>query len=199
MSISDGLCGVCGVLVETPNAAKMKSRNTGRLWCGRCNFSNRQQIVVWLYNEEKSLEIVQKDNTYVQKHVHNSVPTERPSWDDYYLGIAKSVSARGDCVRRQHGAVIVKNHKIVATGYNGAPSGSDKSCWATGECPRNLDPNAKHSQGEYDLCWATHAEANALLRASWEEMQGSTIYITGQPCPGCTKLINSAGIDRIVY
>lgn len=126
------------------------------------------------------------------------LPVRRPSWDEYYLSIARAVATRGDCIRRQHGAVIVKNNKIVATGYNGSPPGSNKSCGATGMCPRNLDPNAKHSQGEYDLCWATHAEANALLRASWEDMQGATIYITGTPCPGCSKLIASAGIYKIV-
>ena len=125
--------------------------------------------------------------------------TPRPDWDTYYLGIAKAVSARGDCVRRQHGAIVVKDHKIVSTGYNGSPPGSFKSCGSTGDCPRNLDPNAKHSQGEYDLCWATHAEANALLRASWSDLEGSTIYVTGEPCPGCYKLIASARIKKIVF
>jgi dCMP deaminase len=122
----------------------------------------------------------------------------RPDWDTYYLDIAKAVSARGDCARRQHGSVIVKNHKIVSTGYNGTPSGSERSCGDTGECPRNNDPDAKHSQGDYDLCWAIHAESNALLRASWQEMQGATMYITGDPCPGCEKLIASSGIARVV-
>lgn len=122
----------------------------------------------------------------------------RPSWDDYYLEIAKAVSLRGDCVRAQHGAVVVKKHKIVSTGYNGTPSGSTNSCGATGQCPRALDKDAQHSKGDYDLCWATHAEANALLRADWNDLQEATIYITGQPCPGCLKLIASAGIKKIV-
>lgn len=123
----------------------------------------------------------------------------RPSWDTYYLDIAKAVSARGDCVRAQHGAVVVKEHKIVATGYNGTPVGDERSCGASGGCPRALDPNAKHSEGNYDLCWATHAESNALLRAAWADLQGATVYITGQPCGGCTKLLNSAGIARYVW
>ena len=122
----------------------------------------------------------------------------RPSWDEYYLNIAKAVSMRGDCIRRQHGAIIVKDHKIVSTGYNGTPAGDERSCLTTGQCPRNLDPNAQHGQGSYDLCWSTHAEANALLRASWNELNGSTIYITGEPCGGCAKLIRSAGIERVV-
>lgn len=127
------------------------------------------------------------------------IALERPSWDDYYLAIAKAVSARGDCVRAQHGAIVVKDHKIVSTGYNGTPAGDDRSCGSTGQCPRALDPTAKHAEGNYDLCWATHAESNALLRASWTDLSGSTIYITGKPCPGCSKLISSAGIERVVY
>ena len=122
----------------------------------------------------------------------------KPSWDEYYLNIAKAVALRGDCTRRQHGAIVVKNHKIVSTGYNGTPSGDERSCLATGQCPRNLDTTSQHGQGSYDLCWSTHAEANALIRCSWEELNGSTIYITGEPCGGCAKLIASAGIERIV-
>lgn len=124
---------------------------------------------------------------------------KRPEWDDYYLDIAFAVSARGDCVRAQHGAVVVKDHKIVSTGYNGTPAGDDRSCGATGECPRALDPRAKHSIGNYDLCWATHAESNALLRAAWSDLQGATVYVTGQPCSGCTKLLRSAGLSRYVW
>ena len=124
---------------------------------------------------------------------------ERPSWDEYYLGIAKAVSARGDCVRAQHGAVVVKDHKIVSTGYNGTPPGDTRSCGSTGECPRALNPEARHGEGDYDLCWATHAESNALLRASWQDLIGATLYITGQPCSGCSKLIKSAGIARVIH
>lgn len=123
----------------------------------------------------------------------------RPGWDDYYLGIARAVARRGDCTRAQHGAVIVNDQRIVATGYNGTPPGDDRSCGTTGQCPRNLDPHARHSEGQYDQCWATHAEANALMRAEWGALTGATIYITGQPCPGCTKLIASAGIARTIW
>ena len=124
---------------------------------------------------------------------------QRPDWDTYYLNIAVAVSLRGDCVRAQHGAVIVKNHKIISTGYNGSPPGSENSCGTTGQCPRALDSNSKHSEGQYDLCWATHAEANAIIRASWEELQGAAIYITGRPCPGCMKLMESSGMSRFMY
>jgi len=123
---------------------------------------------------------------------------ERPDWDIYYMNIALAVSLRGDCVRAQHGTVIVKNHKIISTGYNGTPAGDERSCGATGQCPRALDLDSEHSKGDYDLCWSTHSEANAIIRASWEELKGSTLYVTGAPCSGCAKLIASAGIERLV-
>jgi dCMP deaminase len=123
----------------------------------------------------------------------------RPDWDTYYLDIAKAVSARGDCVRAQHGAVVVKDHKIISTGYNGTPAGNTRSCGDTGQCPRALDTSAQHFKGDYDLCWSTHAEANALLRADWNDLQGATIYITGEPCSGCMKLIKSSGIIRVKF
>lgn len=129
----------------------------------------------------------------------NLLMVNRPDWDTYYLDIAKAVSKRGDCVRAQHGAVVVKDQKIVATGYNGTPPGNTRSCGATGACPRNLDITSEHYKGDYDLCWTTHAEANALLRASWNDLQGAVIYVTGKPCRGCAKLIKSAGIDRVVH
>ena len=131
--------------------------------------------------------------------MENVIKRFRPSWDDYYLDIAKAVSARGDCVRAQHGCVIVKDHSIVSTGYNGTPAGDDRSCGTTGQCPRALDAAAGHSKGEYDLCWATHAESNALLRASWDVLQGATAYITGAPCSGCVKLLSSSGVTRVVW
>lgn len=102
-------------------------------------------------------------------------------------------------MRAQHGCIIVKDHKIVSTGYNGTPSGSENSCGSTGQCPRALDPNAQHSQGNYDLCWATHAESNAMLRASWNDLQDAVAYVTGKPCPGCEKLLRSSGIRQVVY
>lgn len=194
MSTPNVQCGLCLVEKNPLDGGYTHfSSTTGRAWCGTCNYHLRSQIYIWLYNKDVDIDVTPK-----QVLVPKTAPIHRPDWDTYYLGIAKAVSARGDCVRAQHGAVVVKNHKIVATGYNGAPSGSPNSCGKTGDCPRNHDPNAIHSEGQYDLCWATHAEANALMRASWEEMQEATIYLTGKPCPGCMKLINSAGIARIV-
>jgi dCMP deaminase len=127
----------------------------------------------------------------------------RPDWSDYYLGIARAVAARGDCSRAQHGAVIVKGHKIVATGYNGTPPGDKRSC-LQGDCPRALlSYDELPSGSSYDTgpgtCISTHAEASALLRCSWDDMQDSVIYITGQPCAGCQKLIDSSGIKEVIW
>ena len=124
----------------------------------------------------------------------------RPEWDEYFLDIALVVSNRADCRRRRHGAVIVKDRRIVSTGYNGSPSGDPRSCIA-GECPRGrLNQLERPSnKGDYTDCIALHAEMNAIAYADRVDMQGATLYITpGPPCPMCAKLIMAAGIIRVV-
>lgn len=122
----------------------------------------------------------------------------RPDWDAYFLGIATAVAARGECTRRQVGAVLVKDRRIRSTGYNGAPSGAP-SC-LMGACPRATSGVASGSS--YDTgpgsCIAIHAEANALLFASKDDCQGATLYITTAPCAGCERLIMGAGIKQVV-
>ena len=130
----------------------------------------------------------------------------RPSWDEYYLAIAKVVSTRADCRRRQHGAVIVSpDHRPVSFGYNGAPAG-EPGC-LEGACVRGLLQYEELASlaGGYDdpgsagYCISIHAEANAIVLAGRDRCKGSTIYVTGEPCHGCTKLIKAAGITRVVY
>jgi dCMP deaminase len=121
--------------------------------------------------------------------------TERPDWDEYFLRICEVVAQRADCTRRQVGAVIVRNHRIVSTGYNGAPAGQP-GCLTDGACPRGRGESP--ITGDYDLCIAIHAEANALLYADYDKCQGATMYCTDKPCDGCKKLIAGAGIERIV-
>lgn len=121
----------------------------------------------------------------------------RPTWDDYFLMIAKAASARADCRRRKVGCVIVDRwRRVVSTGYNGAPAGQ-RGCLAGG-CPRGLlsyEELAEH--GSYDNCVSIHAEANALLYAH-QSVRGFTAYVTDDPCPACRKLLVGAGIERIV-
>lgn len=121
----------------------------------------------------------------------------RPSVDDYYLGIAEAVSRRGECLRRRVGAVIVKNQTIVATGYNGAPPGV-KSC-LEGGCPR-ASSDAKPGEGYADSgCNVIHAETNAIIRAGRERCENATIYITDEPCELCRPLIDAAGIGLVIF
>lgn len=127
----------------------------------------------------------------------------RPDWDEYFLEIAGVVSLRADCRRRQHGAVVVSaDRRIVGTGYNGAPSG-EPGC-LSGACPRGLlSYEELQSMSSYETgpgrCISIHAEANALLYAGRDKTVGATIYITGEPCSGCVKLIRAAGISKAVY
>lgn len=130
---------------------------------------------------------------------------ERPSKDEYYLGIAKAVSARSTCLRRHYGAVIVKDDEIISTGYNGRPRG-DSNCCDLGYCVREKEGHA-HNDGDYFSCGAVHSEQNAIISASRKEMIGSTLYLYGEedgkvldaePCPICRALIKNAGIAKVV-
>ena len=118
----------------------------------------------------------------------------RPDWDTYFLGICEAVSTRADCSRRQVGCVITRDNRIVSTGYNGAPAGAP-GCLA-GACPRARGETA--ISGDYDMCIAVHAEANALLYAAYDDCKGATMYCTDEPCQGCSKLIAAAGIAQLV-
>lgn len=125
------------------------------------------------------------------------VKVSRPDWDDYFLNIAKAVAERGDCSRRATGAVIVNNHRIVSTGYNGTPPGGP-SCLA-GDCPRAKLTSILHGDPDYSNCIALHAEQNAIAHANWSETNGATIYLTSDPCDMCSKLIKAAGIVKVVH
>jgi len=130
----------------------------------------------------------------------------RPDWDEYFIGIAKAVSTRATCLRRKYGAVITKDNIIVSTGYNGAPAGM-KDCLEVGKCTRK-ELEIPHGE-RYELCHSVHAEANAIIRASVDELRGATIYIAGaddgnmeclsEPCMMCKRLILNARINRVVY
>lgn len=131
---------------------------------------------------------------------------KRISKQEYYLDIAAEVARRSTCLRRQYGAVIVKNDEIVATGYNGAPRGDDNCC-DVGECWRERN-NIPHGE-QYEKCVAVHAECNAIISASRNEMLGSTLYLAGfegfehpieepVPCLICSRLIKNAGIERVI-
>ncbi|MCT4542026.1 MAG: cytidine/deoxycytidylate deaminase family protein [Vallitalea sp.] len=121
----------------------------------------------------------------------------RPSWDEYFMDIVEIIKGRSTCLRRKVGAVIVKDRRILTTGYNGAPSGC-KHCEEIG-CLReklNIPSGQRH-----ELCRASHAEQNAIVQAAMHgvSIDGGTIYVTDQPCVICSKLIINAGIKRVVF
>ena len=121
----------------------------------------------------------------------------RPSWEEYFMDIAKLVAKRSTCLRRFVGAVLVKDKNILATGYNGVPSGithcSESGC---------LRERLKVPSGErHELCRGLHAEQNAIIQAAKHgvNIDGSTLYCTTAPCVICAKMLINAGIKQIVY
>ena len=121
----------------------------------------------------------------------------RPIWDEYFMQMAELTAQRSTCLRRQVGAIIVKEKHIIATGYNGAPKGLPH-CEELGGCLRE---KLEIPSGErHELCRALHAEQNAIIQAATlgQSIEGATIYITHQPCIICAKMIINAGISRIV-
>lgn len=126
---------------------------------------------------------------------------------NYYLDIADSVSRRGTCLRRNFGAILVKNDEIVSTGYTGAPRGR-KNCSDLGFCRRQ---QLGVPRGErYEICRSVHAEANAIISAARRDMLGATLYLVGHEadddsyvknassCSMCRRLIINAGIDSVI-
>lgn len=120
----------------------------------------------------------------------------RPSWDEYFMQIAHIVKTRSTCLRRQVGAVIVKDNRILSTGYNGAPRGL-RHCIEVG-CKRE---ELHVPSGErHELCRGLHAEQNAIIQAAvfGTPIEGASIYTTVSPCILCTKMIINSGIVRII-
>ena len=122
---------------------------------------------------------------------------ERPSWDEYFMDIVRLVSRRSTCLRRSVGAVLVKDKRILATGYNGAPSGL-RHCVEVG-CLRekmNISSGERH-----ELCRGLHAEQNAIIQSALYgvSLKDATLYSTNHPCVICAKMIINAGITCVYY
>jgi dCMP deaminase len=123
---------------------------------------------------------------------------QRPPWDQYFLEICQVVSRRATCLRRQVGAILVRDRRILTTGYNGPPRGM-RHCAELGGCRRKelgIPSGERH-----ELCRALHAEQNAIIQAALHGVSviGATMYITNQPCVLCAKMLINAGVVRIVY
>jgi dCMP deaminase len=121
----------------------------------------------------------------------------RPSWDEYFMEITRLVAKRSTCTRRSVGAVLVKEKRIMATGYNGVPRGL-RHCSVTG-CLRtqlNIPSGERH-----EICRGLHAEQNAIIQAAVHgiSIEGSTLYCTTQPCVICSKMLINAGILTVKF
>ena len=122
--------------------------------------------------------------------------SNRPSWDEYFMDMAELARKRTTCLRRGVGAVIVKDNRVIATGYNGVPKGI-AHCGEVGCLRQQMNvPSGKM----HELCRGLHAEQNAIIQAACmgNSIEGATLYCTTQPCVICTKMIINAGIKRIV-
>lgn len=114
----------------------------------------------------------------------------RPSWDEYFMAIARAVATRSTCARKSVGAILVKDKRILSTGYNGAPAGL-----------RHCDHEGGGDMLHGHCLRSTHAEQNALVQAARHgtAIDGSTFYCTASPCLTCAKLLINAGIARVVF
>ena len=122
---------------------------------------------------------------------------KRPSWDEYFMGIARVVALRSNCIKRKVAAVIIKDKRIISTGYNGTPRGVT-NC-SEGGCPRCNQMTA--SGTKLEECYCSHGEENAITQAAYHgvNIKDSTIYTTYSPCLLCTKMIINSGIKEVVF
>ncbi|MBN2123767.1 MAG: cytidine/deoxycytidylate deaminase family protein [Deltaproteobacteria bacterium] len=121
----------------------------------------------------------------------------RPSWPEYFMAITRLVARRSTCLRRKVGAILVKDKRILATGYNGAPSGL-RHCEEVG-CLRA--DSSIPSGMRHELCRGLHAEQNVIIQAAFHGIciNGATLYCTNKPCVICSKMIINAGIEKVFY
>ena len=122
---------------------------------------------------------------------------QRPDWDNYFMDIAKVVASRSNCMKRKVAAIIVRDKRVMSTGYNGTPRGT-RNC-NEGGCPRCN--NMATSGTSLDECLCSHGEENAIVQASYHgvSLKDATIYTTFAPCLMCAKMIINSGIKEVVY
>lgn len=162
---------------------------------------NAQQLIATSKLSDVTIqnnESIEKLENTVRDTVLNLIAKQgRPNWDEYFMNIAKVASLRSNCVKRKVAAVIVKDKRIISTGYNGTPRGIKNCC--DGGCPRcnSFGPSGK-GLGE---CLCSHAEENAIVQAAYHgaSIKDATIYTTFSPCLICTKMILNSGIKEVVY
>ncbi len=136
--------------------------------------------------------------TITEKQI-NEIEKRRPDWDTYFLRMAQLAAQRSTCLRRHVGAIIVRDNRVLATGYNGAPYGC-RHCY---QLPSGCLREAKGipSGERQELCRGLHAEQNAMLQAAafGVSLKGGVLYCTHQPCITCSKMLINAGIEKVVF
>ncbi|MFN3691586.1 MAG: deoxycytidylate deaminase [Fervidobacterium sp.] len=144
-------------------------------------------------NESKNFDLIK----YLNNITIKTKERERESWDSYFKRLAMVIAERSTCIHRKVGAVIVKDKRILATGYNQPPSGFPHCDQI--DCIRD-DLNIPSGKNQ-EICYGLHAEQNALMQAAkfGISTEGATIYVTHKPCSVCARLIVNAGIKRVVY
>ena len=143
---------------------------------------------------DSSLESFQAE---IQEWVRENLAFSRPGWDEYFMGIARVVASRSNCVKRKVAAVVTLDKRIISTGYNGTPRGT-RNC-NEGGCPRCNDLAVGGTR--LDECLCSHGEENAITQAAYHgvSLKGGTIYTTFSPCLLCTKMIINVGLTEVVY
>jgi len=140
------------------------------------------------------------ESVIISNYLRKSIMSKkggRPSWETYFMDIAKLVAKRSTCLRRTVGTVIVKDKRILATGYNGAPTGI-AHCVETGCLREELGiPSGER----HELCRGTHAEQNSIIQAAYHgvSIKGARMFCTLFPCSICAKMIINAGIEKLYY
>jgi len=131
------------------------------------------------------------------RNLGEAMNDERPGWDEYFMNIAEVVASRGNCSRRKVAAVIVKDRRIISTGYNGTPRGVKNCC--DGGCPR-CSSDTPSGEG-LEECLCSHGEENAIVQAAYHgiSVKDGTLYTTYSPCLLCAKMIINSGIKEVVY
>ena len=138
-----------------------------------------------------------EDKTKMKTMKMKVKPDKRPSWDEYFMGIAQQVASRATCDRGKSGAVLTKDKRVIATGYVGAPSGLPH-CDEVGHLMKTIIDEDEHRKQH--CVRTTHAEQNAIVQAARHgvSIEGSTLYCKMEPCLDCAKMIINAGIKRVV-
>jgi dCMP deaminase len=184
---------VITVLDSDGEMQRLREGNTTLVWVGE-DIPERLECHLVVGSNESEETAQQKLNQVVLRELSQQ---ERPSWDEYFMKIAQVASMRSNCIKRKVGAVIVRDRRIISTGYNGTPRGT-KNC-NEGGCPRC---NSFASSGtKLDECLCSHAEENSITQAAYHgtSVKEGTLYTTFAPCLMCTKMIINSGIVEVVF